>query len=26
VLKLTETAAKKEGEDHGECTPATRAA
>jgi hypothetical protein len=26
VLKLTETPAKKEGEDHGECTPSTRAA
>jgi hypothetical protein len=26
VLKLTEAPAKKEGEDHGECTPATRAA
>ncbi len=26
VLKLTETPAKKEGEDDGECTPATRAA
>jgi hypothetical protein len=26
VLKLTESPAKKEGEDHGECTPATRAA
>ena len=26
TLKLTETPAKKEGEDHGECTPATRAA
>ena len=26
VLKLAETRAKKEGEDHGECTPAIRAA
>jgi hypothetical protein len=26
VLKLTETPAKKEGEDNGECTPSTRAA
>jgi hypothetical protein len=26
VLKLTETPLKKEGEDHGECTPSTRAA
>jgi len=26
VLKLTESPAKKEGEDHGECTPSTRAA
>ncbi|HMG85971.1 MAG TPA: DUF6094 domain-containing protein [Terracidiphilus sp.] len=26
VLKLTETAAKKEGEGNGECTPSTRAA
>jgi hypothetical protein len=26
VLKLTETPAKKEGEDSGECTPSTRAA
>ena len=26
VLKLTETAAKKEGEVDGECTPSTRAA
>ena len=26
TLKLTETPAKKEGEDHGECTPSTRAA
>ena len=26
VLKLTETAAKKEGEGDGECTPSTRAA
>jgi hypothetical protein len=26
VLKLTETPAKKEDEDHGECTPSTRAA
>ena len=26
VLKLTETPVKKEGEDHGECTPSTRAA
>jgi Uncharacterised methyltransferase family (DUF6094) len=26
VLMLTETAAKKGGEDHGECTPSTRAA